>query len=85
MHASVDSIKYDVTNEVVELFSFCLDFIVFTDAGVSNFSNEELFSEVSSSLVLFFEDLVSWYFLKEEDSITRREFDFRLEIFDYRL
>ena len=72
MHASVDAIKYDVTNEVVELFSFCLDFIVFTDAGVSNFSNEELFSEVSSSLVLFFEDSVSWYFLKQDDSVTRR-------------
>ena len=85
LDASVDATKADVTNGSLELFSFCLDFLPFPDAKVLKFSDEGWVSEVSSSLVIFCEDLPSSSFLKEEDSVTRRCFDFRLEIFDSRL
>ena len=80
--ASADAIKVHATDEALEIFSFLSDFLVFLDAEVSNFSDEGWVSEVSSSIALFCESVVSWSFLKEEDSVTRRWFDLRLEVFD---
>ena len=85
LDANADAIKVDVTNKALEIFSFLLDFLVFLGSEVSTYSDESWVSEVSSSLVLFWEDLVSWSFFKEEDSFTRRDFDLRLEVFHSRL
>ena len=74
LDTNADATKSDGTNEALELFSFCLCFLAFPDAHVSNFSDEGQVSEVSSSLVLFYEDLASWSFLKEEDLSIRRDF-----------
>ena len=52
LDASADTIKVDVTNEALEIFSFLSDFLVFLDAEVSNFSDESWVSEVFSSLFI---------------------------------
>ena len=72
LDTSTDVTKADVTNEALELFYFWLEFLSFPDAEVSNFFDDGWVSGedsecdlVFSSLVLFFEDLVSWSFLKE--------------------
>ena len=82
LDTSADATKYDLTNEALEIFYFSLCLFEFIEAVVANFSNERWVSEVSFSLVLFFEDLASWRFLKDEDSAIRRDFNFRLEVLD---
>ena len=82
MDTNADATKADVTNEALELFSFCLCFLAFPDAEVLKFSDEFWVSEVSSSLFIFCEDSSSWHLLKEEDSIIKRDFDLRLEVED---
>ena len=83
LDASSDATKADAINESLDLFSFYLDFLAFTDAEVSKFSDEGWVSEVYSSSVTFCGCLSSWcflkeYFLKEENAFIRRYFDFRL-------
>ena len=88
LDASEDTIKSHTTNESLVLFSFLSDFIALAHTEVSTFSDEGWVSEVSSSLFTLYQCSSSRHFLKgcflkEEDSGIRRDFGFRLEVFDY--
>ena len=73
MDDRVDATKPDSTNEALE----------FLDAEVSVFSDEG-FDVFLVSLALFFEDVASCNFLKEEHAATKRDFEFRMQVFSSR-